>query len=214
MLFRSVSLTTNDTGTITNPTFAGTYAVDAASGRVTFTGTGSASLPVIYLTSGGDGIEEIEGLSVGTGADVGSGVLVTQSAGVPAFTSADVAGTYALGNWEDVDGQNGSISGVSILTATAATTGTYAANLDINFFAPADGVTFLSPGTAFAGPFTINPDGSGTSTVPIITCLTAPTIPCNDNSSVFVTNGLQIFTIPIGANVDGILYMSTNVTAP
>ncbi len=48
-------------------------AVNPSSDDVTFTGTGSANLPVIYLTSGGDGIEEIEGFSVGTGADVGSG---------------------------------------------------------------------------------------------------------------------------------------------
>jgi hypothetical protein len=219
----TASFTSNDFGTVTNPTFTGTYTVDTtnpSSGRVSLnpdSGT-ITQPPVIYLTSGGDGIEQIQGFSVGTDANVGSGVLVTQSAAAPAFTSSNVAGTYALGNWEDVDGQNGSISGVTTLTATTGTAGTYTSVFDINYFSPPKGSQFLSPNAnpGFSGPFTftINLDGTGTSTLPIIDCLTAPTTPCTDNSSAFVTNGPQIFAIPTGSNVDGILYTFTNVTLP
>jgi hypothetical protein len=210
----TASFTQNDNGAVTTPTFTGTYAVDSvnpSSGRVSFTVTGTASPPVIYLTNGGDGIEQIEGFSVGQDANVGAGILVTQSAGAPTYTSANIAGTYALGSWEDVDGQTGSISGVSTLTASTATAGTYSGVLDINFFAPTDGVTFLSSDTAFSGPFTINANGTGTSTLPIITCLAAS---CTDNSSVFVTNGQQIFAIPTGSNTDGVLFEFTNITLP
>ncbi len=113
----TASFTQSDAGTVTNPTFTGTYTVDAtnpSSGRVSFTATGTATPPVVYLTSGGDGIEQIQGFSVGQDTNVGSGMLVTQSATAPDFTS--VSGTYAFGSWEDVDGQNGSFSGVAIFS--------------------------------------------------------------------------------------------------
>jgi hypothetical protein len=197
----TASLTQNDGGTVTTPTFTGTYAVDTtnpSSGRVNFTSVpAGGNLPVVYLTGGGDGIELIEGFSVGTDANVGSGVLVTQS--TQAFTLSSISGTYALGNWEDVDGINGSFSGV----ATLASTGAYSAVEDINFFTPPPATPnlFLSPDTPFSGTFTINPDGSGTVTI-------------GTNSSVFVTNGQQIFGIATVGSTDGVLTTYTNVVAP
>ena len=186
---------------MTTPTLTGTYAVDAAnpsSGRVSITvNTGTANAPVIYLTNGGDGIEQIQGFSVGTDANVGSGFLVTQS--TQAFTLSNISGTYALGNWEDVDGQNGSFSGV----ATLVNTGAYSAVEDINYFTPPPATPnlWLSLDTPFSGTFTINPNGTGTVTV-------------GGNSSFFVTNGQQIFSIETTGSTDGVLTTYTNVVAP
>jgi large repetitive protein len=197
----TASFTQSDAGTVTTPTFTGTYAVDAtnpSSGRVSFTvasGTDTTP-PVVYLTNGGDGIEQIQGFSVGTDANVGSGILVNQSATAPDFTS--VSGTYAFGSWEDVDGQNGSFSGLAIFTAPS----TYSAVEDETFVAlpPA---TVLSFGTAVNGTFTLVPTGTGTITV-------------GANTSVFVTNGVQIFSIAPGTNSspDAFLATYTNVVAP
>ena len=197
----TASLTQNDGGTVTTPTLTGTYAVDAtnpSSGRVSITvNTGTANAPVVYLTNGGDGIEQIQGFSVGTDANVGSGFLVTQS--TQAFTLSNISGTYALGNWEDVDGVNGSFSGV----ATLVNTGAYSAVYDINYFTPpaATPNLWLSPDTPFSGTFTINPNGTGTITV-------------GGNSNFFVTNGQQIFSIETTGSTDGVLTTYTNVVAP
>lgn len=197
----TASFTQSDAGTVTNPTFTGTYTVDttnASSGRVSFNvDSGTVTQPpVIYLTSGGDGIEQIQGFSVGTDANVGSGILVTQSAAAPDFTS--VSGTYAFGSWEDVDGQNGSFSGTAIFTAPT----TYSAIEDETFVTLA--APFLSLGTAVNGTFSVLPAGTGTVTV-------------GANTSIFVTNGAQIFSIVPGtnSNPDAILATYTiNVVAP
>jgi hypothetical protein len=195
------SFTQSDAGTVTNPTFTGTYAVDAtnpSSGRVSFTATGTATPPVVYLTNGGDGIEQIQGFSVGQDTNVGSGILVTQSATTPAFTAASLSGTYAFGSWEDVDGQNGAFSGAAIFTAPT----TYSAVEDMTFVTQA--APFLSLGTAVNGTFTLLPAGTGTITV-------------GANSNVFVTNGLQIFSIAPGTNTgapDAFLATYTNVVGP
>jgi len=194
----TASFTQSDAGTVTNPTFTGTYTVDAtnpSSGRVSFTATGTATPPVVYLTSGGDGIEQIQGFSVGQDTNVGLGMLVTQSATAPDFTS--VSGTYAFGSWEDVDGQNGSFSGVAIFTAPSS----YSAVEDETFVTLT--APFLSLGTAVNGTFTILPAGTGTITV-------------GANSSAFVTNGQQIFSIAPGTNPnpDAFLATYTNVVAP
>ncbi|MGD0403016.1 MAG: hypothetical protein ABSB66_07445 [Candidatus Acidiferrales bacterium] len=194
----TASFTQSDNGVVTTPAFTGTYTVDTTnptSGRVAFTvTTGTAVPPVIYLTSGGDGIEEIQGFSVGTDANVGSGILVTQSTAAPDFTPASVSGTYAFGIWEDVDGQNGSFSGTAILTAPS----TYSAVEDETFVTLT--APFLSLGTAVSGGFTIIPAGTGTITV-------------GANTSVFVTNGEQIFSIVPTTNSgpDAILATHTNV---
>jgi large repetitive protein len=190
----TASLTQSDFGTVTNPTFVGTYAVDAtnpSSGRVSFTATGTATPPVVYLTNGGDGIEQIQGFSVGQDANAGSGILVTQSA-------TNVSGTYAFGSWEDVDGSNGSFSGTAIFTAPT----TYSAVEDETFVTL--NAPFLSLGTAVNGTFTLVPAGTGAITV-------------GANTSVFVTNGVQIFSIAPGTNTSGpdaILATYTNVVAP
>jgi large repetitive protein len=198
----TASFTQSDFGTVTTPTFTGTYTVDAtnpSSGRVSFTVTSGTDTtpPIVYLTSGGDGIEQIQGFSVGTDANVGSGILVTQSATAPAFTAASVSGTYSFGSWEDVDGQNGSFSGSAIFTAPT----TYSAVEDETFVTL--NPPLLSLGTAVSGTFTIIPAGTGTITV-------------GANTSVFVTNGVQIFSIAPGTNSspDAILATYTNVTAP
>jgi len=197
----TASFTQSDNGVVTTPTFIGTYTVDTTnptSGRVSFTvATGTAIPPVIYLTSGGDGIEEIQGFSVGTDANVGSGILVTQSATAPAFTASSVSGTYAFGSWEDVDGQNGSFSGAATLTAPSS----YSAVEDQSFVTLT--APFLSLGTAVNGAFTIIPAGTGTITV-------------SANTSIFVTNGEQIFSIvpTANSNPDAILATYTNIVAP
>jgi hypothetical protein len=196
----TASFTESDAGTVTTPTFTGTYAVDATnptSGRVQFTVTaGTATPPIIYLTNGGDGIEQIQGFSVGQDTNVSSGILVTQSATAPDFTS--IGGTYAFGSWEDVDGQNGSFSGSAIFTAPT----TYSAVEDETFVTLT--APFLSLGTAVNGTFTLVPAGTGTITV-------------GANSSVFVTNGQQIFSIAPGTNSSGpdaFLATYTNVVGP
>jgi hypothetical protein len=195
----TASFTESDAGTVTNPTFTGTYAVDAtnpSSGRVSFTATGTATPPVVYLTNGGDGIEQIQGFSVGQDTNVSSGILVAQSATAPDFTS--LSGTYAFGNWEDVNGQNGSFSGTAIFTAPT----TYSAIEDETFVTQT--APFLSLGTAVGGTFTLLPTGTGTITV-------------GANSSIFVTNGQQIFSIVPGTNTSGpdaFLATYTNVVGP
>jgi hypothetical protein len=204
----TASFTQSDAGTVTTPTFTGTYAVDAtnpSSGRVSFTATGTATPPVVYLTSGGDGIEQIQGFSVGqdtatspTLPNVVSGILVNQSATAPAFTPASISGTYAFGSWEDVDGQNGAFSGSAIFTAPS----TYSATEDETFVTL--NPPFLSPGTSVSGTFTIIPAGTGTLTI-------------GTNANAFVTNGEQIFSIASGTDTSGpdaFLATYTNVTAP
>jgi hypothetical protein len=204
----TASLTQSDNGTVTTPTFTGTYAVDAtnpSSGRVSFTATGTAPPPVIYLTSGGDGIEQIQGFSVGQDTatapnlpNVVAGVLVAQSATAPAFTPSSVSGTYAFGDSEDVDGQNGTFSGVATFTAPS----TYSAVEDNSFVTPT--APFLTLGTPVSGTFTIAPAGTGAITV-------------GANTSVFVTNGVQIFSIAPGTNTNGpdaFLATYTNIVAP
>jgi len=203
----SASLTQSDNGTVTTPTFAGTYAVDTtntSSGRVSFTATGTATPPVIYLTSGGDGIEQIQGFSVGQDTatapnlpNVVSGVLVAQSAAAPAFTPSSVSGTYAFGDSEDVDGQNGSFSGV----ATFAAPSSYSAVEDNSFVTITP--PFLTLATPVSGAFAIVPAGTGTITV-------------GANISNFVTNGQQIFSITptANANPDAVLAVYTNIVAP
>jgi hypothetical protein len=197
----AASFTESDFGNVTNPTFTGTYTVDAtnpSSGRVSFnvdSGTDTTP-PVVYLTSGGDGIEQIQGFSVGTDANVGSGILVNQSA--TAFTPASISGTYAFGSWEDVDGQNGAFSGSAIFTAPS----TYSATEDETFVTL--NPPFLSPGTSVPGTFTILPAGTGTLTI-------------GTNTNAFVTNGQQIFSIAPGTDTSGadaFLATYTNVTAP
>jgi hypothetical protein len=197
----TASFTQSDNGVVTPSSFTGTYTVDTTnptSGRVSFTvATGTAIPPVIYLTSGGDGIEDIQGFSVGTDANVGSGILVTQSTAAPAFTASSVGGTYAFGSWEDVDGQNGSFSGAATLTAPSS----YSAVEDQTFVTLT--APFLSLGTAVSGAFTIIPAGTGTITV-------------GTNTSIFVTNGEQIFSIvpTANSNPDAILATYTNIVAP
>jgi hypothetical protein len=201
----TASFTQSDAGTVTTPAFTGTYTVDAtnpSSGRVSFnvdSGTDTTP-PVVYLTSGGDGIEQIQGFSVGTDANVGSGILVTQSATAPAFTASSVSGTYAFGSWEDVDGQNGSFSGVATFTAPS----TYSAVEDMVFVTQtAPFLSVLPQGTSVPGTFTITPAGTGAITV-------------GANPSAFVTNGEQIFSIAPGTNPnpDAFLATYTNIVAP
>jgi hypothetical protein len=206
----TVSFTQTDAGTVTTPAFTGTYTVDTtnpSSGRVSFnpdSGTDTTP-PVVYLTSGGDGIEQIQGFSVGQDTatspilpNVVSGILVNQSATVPAFTAASVSGTYAFGSWEDVDGQNGAFSGSATFTAPS----TYSAVEDETFVTL--NPPFLTPGASVPGTFTILPDGTGTLTI-------------GTSTNAFVTNGVQIFSIAPGTNTSGpdaFLSTYTNVVAP
>ena len=95
----SASIDQNDGGTLTQQqTSTGTYSV-ATNGRVTLTGFGSNTPPVVYL------INQNQGFLVGQDNTVASGYLQPQS-GVP-FSNASVIGTY----W-----------GGSIMPATASVT--------------------------------------------------------------------------------------------
>jgi hypothetical protein len=185
----TVNTYVNDAGDVTTPVNTDlTYSVDTG-GRVTISGTNS---PVAYLTSGGDVGENIQGFLVGTDANAGSGILVLQGTGTPAFTVADVAGQFAFGSEEDVDGLNASLAGTFTMTGTGAA-GTYANILDI----ASEGADTVA-GQAGSGTIAVNADGSGN---------------FDSGNELSVTNGSQIFAID-GGDVDPLLYTFNAGDAP
>jgi hypothetical protein len=80
------------------------YTVEAASGRVSFTGL-SATPPVIYLTTG-TADDGIAGFIIGTDAESSSGEIVSQRARLPDYALADVSGNFDASKAEDLDGLN------------------------------------------------------------------------------------------------------------
>ncbi len=158
----------NDAGTFSTTPYAnGSYAVEAASGRVSITGI-TAAPPVVYLTAGSTADDEIVGFLVGSDTEASSGVVVGQSTDVPAYLLSDISGNYASSTEEDVDGLNGASLGAFSFTAT----GQYSATQQ---------TTGSVPSLPSSGTIVINPDGSGS---------------LNGGNFPFVTNGTVILAIP------------------
>src|SRR5271157_553949 len=110
------------------PYSSGSYAIEGASGRASFTGL-TATRPVVYLTAAGTTDDEIAGFLVGSDTAASSGVVVGQSISAPAYVFSYVPGNYAASTQEDVDGRNGaslgafSFTGAGQYIATQRTTG-------------------------------------------------------------------------------------------
>jgi hypothetical protein len=178
----SATLYVNDSGTFTTSVHSNAaYSLEAASGRVSFTALLTAP-PVVYLTAVGAADDQIAGFLVGSDINASSGVLVTQSATVPAYLLSSITGNYAASTQEDPDGFNGaalgafSFDGAGQYTTTQTTTGSVS----------------IPPSS---GSITVNPDGSGS---------------LNNGSFPFVTNGNLIFAIPNSG--DPLLYVFTAPT--
>jgi hypothetical protein len=164
----TATIYSNYAGTYASNTYpSNTYAVEAASGRVSIVGL-TALPPVIYLTVGSTTDDEIVGFLVGTDPQASSGLLVSQSANTPNYNLTSVTGSYASSTQEDVDGLNGSFlggfsfNGKGSYTLTSQTTGS---------------VTNV-PTT---GSVSINADGSGN---------------LDGGKFPLVTNGQVVFAIP------------------
>ena len=170
----------NDAGVYTSQAYTNaTYAVEAVSGRATLT-SGTATLPVIYLTADSASDDGIAGFVVANDAMSQSGVLVTQTTVTPNYTLASVTGNFVSGTAEDVDGANGSFLG----TFTFNGTGGY-------------GVVSQTTGsltnTPKAGTIAINADGSGS---------------LDGGNFLLVTNGNMLFAIPDTG--DPVVFVITN----
>ncbi len=169
----------NDAGTYSRtPYLNAKYTLEAASGRVSLTGLTTAP-PVLYLTAPGTTDEQIAGFLVGSDAQASFGLLVQQSANMPAYGLSIVSGIYVASTQEDVDGHNG------------ASLGSFAALRTGQYFATQKS-TGSVPNLPSSGSIAINPDGSGS--------LNSGTFP-------FVTNGALIFAIPDTG--DPLLYVFT-----
>lgn len=180
----TATLYVNDAGAFsTTPYSNAGYNVEASSGRVSVTGL-TATPPVIYLTAPGTTDDDIAGFLVGSDTQASSGVIVTQSAGAPAFLLSSISGNYAAGTQEDVDGLNGTALGAF----SFAGTGQYSS------IQTTSGSVAAPPSS---GTVAINPDGSSS---------------LNNGSFPFVTNGNLIFAIP--SSGDPFLYVFTMGTLP
>lgn len=177
----TVNLNEYNAGTATNTVVMGNYTVDPSVGRVSFTNTGQ-NPPVIYLTVGASGAFSagVTGFAIGTGTDASSGVIATQTTGVPNFSTSDIGGTFSFGSAPDISNLNGSLSGAYVITGAS---GAYTATVDVSNSNLSGKTPLLQSGAALpAGIFTVNSDGTGS---------------INDaNGDIFVTNGVQIFAIP------------------
>jgi hypothetical protein len=112
----------NDNGVFTTTPYTNaTYTVEAASGRVAFTGL-TATPPVVYLTNG-TANSQIAGFLVGTDTVASSGVIVP-STSAPSLVLSNLIGKYAASNEEDLDAQNGASLGLFSFTGTGQFTAT------------------------------------------------------------------------------------------
>ncbi len=158
----------NDAGSYSNTPYSnGSYAVEAASGRVSLTGL-TATPPVVYLTADSTTDDGIAGFLVGTDTEASSGVVVGQSSSAPGYVRSDIPWNYAASTQEDVDGRNGaslgafSFIGAGQYIATQSTAG-------------------LVPNLPSLGMIATSSDGSGR---------------LNGGDFTLVTNGAVIFAIP------------------
>ncbi len=158
----------NDAGSYSNTPYSnGSYAVEAASGRVSLTGL-TATPPVVYLTAAGTTDDGIAGFLVGTDTEASSGVVVGQSSSAPGYVSSYVPGNYAASTQEDEDGRNGASLGAFSFTGT----GQYSAMQK---------TTGAVPNLPSLGMIATSSDGSGR---------------LNGGNFTLVTNGAVIFAIP------------------
>ncbi len=158
----------NDAGSYSNTPYSnGSYAIEAGSGRTSFTGL-TATPPVVYLTAAGTSDDGIAGFLVGTDTEASSGVVVGQTTSAPDYVRSDISGNYAASTQEDVDGRNGasfgafSFTGAGQYVATQRTTGSV-------------------PNLPSLGMIATSSDGSGR---------------LNGGNFTLVTNGAVIFAIP------------------
>ncbi len=162
----------NDAGTYTSTPYPNSsFAVEAASGRLSFTGLTSAP-PVAYLTAGATTDDGIAGFLVGTDTGASSGTLVIQSVTAPNYTQSSVFGSYAASTGEDVDGLNGAYLGAFTFDGTGG-------------YVVTPLVTGSVPNTPRIGSIRVNGDGSGS--------LDAGNFP-------LVTNGDTLFAIPVSGD--------------
>jgi hypothetical protein len=174
----------NNAGTYSATPFSNaSYTVEAVSGRISLSGF-TATPPVIYLTAPGTPDDDIAGFLVGSDIEASSGVLVSQSAGAPAFPLSTISGNYAAGTQEDIDGLNGTALGTFSFTGAGQYSSTQSTSGSVS--------TPPSSGT-----IAINPDGSGS---------------LNSGSFPLVTNGNVMFSIPNSG--DPLLYVFTSGTLP
>lgn len=164
----TATIYSNNAGSYTTSQYPGSgYTVEAASGRVSFTGL-TATPPVVYLTAAGTPDDDIAGFLVGTDVQASSGVFVNQSSSAPNYALASVTGNYAAGTEEDVDGLNGAFLGAFTFNGTGGYT------VIPQVIGPIVNVPNL-------GTIAINADGSGS---------------LDGGNFPLVTNGTVIFAIP------------------
>ena len=171
------TISSGEASQVTKHVYSNGSYVSNAQGRVTFTGLGP-NPPIIYLTSGGDAGDSIQGFTVGS--PMFSGVLIDQSTSSPNFSVADLHGPYSGGIVQDPDGVNGAVE----FTCAFDGAGRFAVTYD-EFSTELQ--TFAE--STFSGSYTVNPDGSGTFDMD-----PSPTGNLIDNL-IFVTNGKQIYAI-------------------
>ena len=183
----NVSFFENDSGNYSSATSgAGTYAVDTvnlASGRVQLAGI--ANSPVVVYLCNSEGSHQIVGFALGTDSDSSIGELVLQSTDAPNYSNASLTGGFTFGSFEDEDNSNANFSGVFQFAGN----GNYSFVNDVSV-ANSAGPPYIEPELSGSGAYSVNADGSGN---------------INGPAFVLVTNGQQVFAIPIA--VDGLLYV-------
>jgi hypothetical protein len=160
----------NDAGTFATNTYTnGSYTLEASTGRISFSGVGTAA--VVYVTSTA-AENDIVGFTVGTDPAASSGFAALQGTAAPNYGAGSLSGEYTFGSSEDVTGINGSVVGAFDFTGT----GTYTDTVDaVNV-----GETASQPNQTGSGNVVVNTDGSGN---------------FDSNSENFVTNGSLILAI-------------------
>ena len=124
---------------------AGTYSVDSASGRVTFTGVGTHA-PVAYLATATDGVSAF---IVGTDANASSGIADAQASAT--YSLSSVLGLHYFGTVEDADNTVQNSVGVVALSGTGSVTGSE----------DSSGQSGLKIANAITSSIAINADGTG-----------------------------------------------------
>jgi hypothetical protein len=166
----AITIHKNDGGAYSTTQFNnGTYQVTSG-GRVSFAGLGP-NAPVVYLTSGGDAGEAIEGFTVSTDGFTSSGVLVKQGTATPNFSAADLTGEYAGGTEEDPKNIGGAVASAYVFDGA----GHYAATVD----ASKSGAPLIGNEMS-TGVYTTDPDGSGF---------------LDGYVFIYLTNGSQVFAM-------------------
>jgi hypothetical protein len=106
-------------GVTTTSLTGGQYAVDAASGRVTFTSSTSFHLPVLYLAAPVANTEDIQAFVVSSVADPGVSFGLVEAGAAQNLTTGSLAGKYLLG--DDDPGATNRVGVVNLNSAGVAT---------------------------------------------------------------------------------------------